>query len=141
MTNQWRYQLRVYLDTETAEAAYRGDLEKLLPLTTILKGHDATLVSQFRAFEDYVAEAEAGEVENFPLYKWTKATVQDPTMRAKHLGAFAIRVAGDEVYGGEIADQIEGELKPLVGGDLVSRMSRHDTNPANNIPVPREYRS
>jgi hypothetical protein len=32
-------------------------------------------------------------------------------------------------------------LKPLVGGGLVERVSRHDTNPADNLAVPAEYRS
>ena len=141
MSENWDYQLRVYLSNELAEAAYGGDHTALHPVTTLLEKHKAVLVSQFRAFEDYVAEAEANGVDKFPLYRWTKATVEDPAMRARHIRAFAIRVAGQEVYGKAIADEIEDELKPLVGGDLVKRMSRHDTNPSNNIPVPAEYRS
>ena len=141
MSDTWNYQLRVYLDNELAEAAYNGDRTALRPVTAVLEKHQAILVSQFRAFEDYVTEAEANGVEKFPLYRWTKATVQDPTMRARHIPAFAIRVAGQEVYGREVTDKIEDDLKPLVGGELIRRMSRHDTNPANNIPVPTEYRS
>ena len=141
MSEPWRYQLRVYLEGELAEAAYRGDHSSLVPLTTILTAHDATIVSQFKAFEDYCAEAEAQGVDAFPLYKWTKATVDDPAMRAKHLGAFAIRVADNELYDEAIAAGLERDLAPLVGGALVKRMTKHDTNPANNIPVPREYRS
>lgn len=141
MGDLWQYQLRVYLNDELAEAAYRGNQTALQPVTALLSGYDAELVSQFRAFEDYVADAEANGVDKFPLYRWTKATVEDPAMRAKHIRAYAIRVAGREVYDKEIADRLEDELKPLVGGDLVRRMSRHDTSPANNIPVPAEFRS
>ena len=32
-------------------------------------------------------------------------------------------------------------LGTLVGGGAVERMSRHDTNPANNLAVPAEHRS
>ena len=141
MSEQWHYQLRVYLDDELAETAYAGDHSALQPLMTILSTHNATLVSQFRAFEEYVLEAEKGRIDEFPLYKWTKATVENPAMRARHIKAFAIRVAGDEVYGQEVADLLENDLKPLVGGELIKRMSRHNTDPVNNIPVPREYRS
>ena len=141
MGDCWNYQLRVYLSNELAEAAYRGDQTALEPVASILRGYAATLVSQFRAFEQYVTDAEANGVDQFPLYKWTKATVQDPAMRARHISAFAVRVADNEVYGKEVADLIEQDLKPFVGGDLVKRLSRHDTNPANNIPVPAEYRS
>ena len=62
-------------------------------------------------------------------------------MCARHIRAFAIRVAGQEVYGKEIADRVEEDLKRFVDGDLIRRMSRHDMNPANNIPVPAAYRA
>lgn len=142
MSEQWSHQLRVYLNDEWAEAA-RSDRDNsaLKPLTDILKKHHATLISQLDAFESYVAEAETEGPENFPLYKWTKATVEDPTKRAKHIKTFALHVSGNEVYAKEAADALEADLQPLVGGELVARMSRHDTNPANNLQVPPEYQS
>ena len=97
-------------------------------------------MSQLDAFEAYVAEAEKEGPENYPLYKWTKATVEDAVKRLKHKKAFALRVSGEEVYAKEAADALEAALRPLVGGGLVERMSRHDTNPANNLAVPAEYR-
>jgi len=101
----------------------------------------ATLVSQFDAFENYVAEAEKEGPENFPLYKWTKATVDNPVKRAKHIKTFALHVSGNEIYGKQVADALEADMQPLVGGELVTRVSKHDTNPANNLQVPAEYRS
>lgn len=141
VTGQWRYQLRVYLTDDLAEVARcdRGAAE-LGPLTAVLDRHDATLASQFDAFSEYVAEAEAGGTDQFPLYKWTKATLEDPAKRAKHIGAFAVRVGGEEVYPQAAADALEADLRALVGGGVVARMSRHDTNPANNLPVPAAYR-
>jgi hypothetical protein len=142
LDTEWRHQLRIYLQDELADVA-RTNLEApvLRPLTGILKEHRATLVSQLDAFQDYVAEAEKGGPENFPLYRWTKATIEDPAKRLKHKRAFALRVSGEEVYARETADALEAALRPLVGGGLVARMSRHDTNPANNLAVPAEHRS
>ena len=142
MSEQWQYQLRVYLTDELADVA-RSDRNNraLQPLTDILNKHHATLVSQFDAFENYVTDAEKEGPENFPLYKWTKATVEDPAKRAKHIKTFALHVSGNEVYAKEAADALEADLRPLVGGELVTRISKHDTNPANNLQVPPEYRS
>jgi len=142
MSEEWQHQLRVYLTDELADAARtdRG-FPALWPLMDVLDKHGATLVSQLDAFEDYVAEAEKGGPEKFPLYKWTKATVEDPEKRLKHKKAFALRVSGQEVYAKEAADALEAALRPLVDGGVVERMSRHDTNPANNLAVPAEYRS
>lgn len=142
MSEQWRYQLRVYLDDEWAKVARSDpDHSALKPLTDVLNRHQATLISQLDAFEGYVADAEREGPENFPLYKWTKATLEDPVKRAKHGQSFALRVSGNEVYAKAAADALEADLQPLIGGELVTRMSRHDTNPANNLQVPLEYRS
>ena len=142
MGEQWQYQLRIYLSDELAAVARSGRHNSALkPLTYILNNHHATLVSQFDAFENYVLEAEKEGSENFPLYKWTKATVDDPAKRAKHIKTFALHVSGNEVYAKQAADALEADLQPLVGGELVTRMSKHDTNPANNLQVPPEYRS
>ena len=58
MSEQWQYQLRVYLGEELAETARRDrDAPALETLNAVLNKHDAALVSQFDAFENYVAEA------------------------------------------------------------------------------------
>jgi hypothetical protein len=142
MNEQWQYQLRVYLTDDLANVARNGlDNPALRPLTAILDRHRATLVNQFDAFASYVVEAEEAGPENFPLYKWTKAVVEDPARRAKHIDTFAIHVSGGEVYSRAAADALEADLQLFLGGSLVARMSRHDTNPANNLQVPSQYRS
>ena len=98
-------------------------------------------MSQLGAFQDYVAEAEREGSEDFPLYRWTRATIDDQAKRRKHKKAFALRVAGEEVYAKGTVDALEAALRRLVGGCLVERVSRHDTDPANNLAVPAEYRS
>ena len=142
MSADWQHQIRVYLPEHLADLARTNrDAPQPQPLTAILNEHRATLVSQLDAFESYVAEAEKADPETFPLYKWTKATVDDPDKRLKHEKSFAVRISGQEVYAKEDADSLEAALRPLAGGSLVTSISRHDTNPANNLAVPPEYRS
>ena len=59
--------------------------------------------------------------------------------RAKHLKAHALHVGRQEVYAKEEADALEAALQPLVG-QLIERMSKHDTNPAHNPQPPEQYR-
>ncbi len=141
MGNQWKYQIRLYLDEEHAEVARRHpDNPSIKPLADIMSKHDATMKCQFDAFADYVAEAENNGAENYPLYEWTKATIEDPAKKEKYTKSFTLYVGGDEVYAKEKADALEADLRPLVGGELVTRMSKHDTNPANNPQPPARYR-
>jgi hypothetical protein len=141
MSEPLHYQIRIYL-TDELSAVARSDPNHpaLRPLTDILDKHHAALVCQFDAFAHYVAQAEQEGPENFPLYQWTKATVEDPAKRAKHSTIFSMHVSGQEIYPKAEADALEADLQPLLGGGLVARMSRHDTNPANNLPVPPQYR-
>jgi hypothetical protein len=130
MSEQWQYQLRLYLADELAEAARRDAGAPVLgPLPQILEKHDATMKCQLDAFSDYVAQAKADGVEGYPLYEWTKATIEDPVKKAKHLKSFALHVKGKEVYPKEQADALEADLQPLVDGIRITRLSRHDTNP------------
>ena len=142
MDAEWQHQLRIYLPEDLAGVA-RIDpgAAALRPLAEVLGAHRATLVSQLDAFEAYVAEAEREGPERYPLYQWTKAMLRDPAKRLKHMKAFALHVSGQEAYPAETADALEAALQPLLGGGLVERLSRHDTNPANNLAVPAEYRS
>ena len=112
-------------------------LPDLAPLPEILARHDAALVCQHDAFAHYVAEAERQGTDAFPLYAWTKATIEDPVKKAKHLRSFTLHVAGAEVYSRAVADALEEELRPLVGGPVVAALSRHDTNPARTTPRSR----
>ena len=92
---------------------------------------------QFDAFADYVNEAEDKGIE-FPLYDWTKSTIEDPAKKAKYTKSFALYVGGNEVYDKDKADALEAELKPLVGGPIVAKMFKYDTDPAHNPQPPRQ---
>lgn len=142
MGEVWKYQLRIYLDDEVAEVARRDpDDPSIKPLADILGKHSAAMKCQYDAFADYVAEAEKEGAESYPLYAWTKATIEDPAKKEKYTKSFTLYVGGDEVYAKDKADALEADLEPLVGGEVVARMTKHDTNPANNPQPPKRYRS
>ena len=141
MSGQWQYQVRIDLGEEFAEVARRDPGNPAIePLANILRKHQATLKCQFDAFAGYVAEAEKNGADSYPLYEWTKATIEDPAKKAKYIKSFTLYVDGNEVYAKDSADALETDLQPLVGGKLVTRMSKHDTNPANNPQPPERAR-
>jgi hypothetical protein len=133
MGEELKYQLRLTLGDPFAKVARNHpDDPSIAPLTQVLHRHDAALKCQYDAFADYVREAEAKGVEKFPLYAWTKKTVDDPVKKAKYTKSFALYVGGDEVYERIKADALEAELKPLVGSPILAQMFRYDTDPAHN---------
>src|SRR5262245_16283954 len=141
MSEQWDYQIRIELGDEFAEAARRdADKPAIQQLDDILGKHRATMKSQFDAFADYVTEAEKQGTESYPLYAWTKATIQNPEKKAKYLKSFTLYVDGKEIYAKPLADALEAELKPLVGARVITRLSRYATNPANNPQVTPQHR-
>ena len=141
MTERWRYQVRVHLaDDAAVEARRHPGASALTPLTDILDRHKAKLKCQYDEFAGYVAEAEERGIAAYPLYKWTKATIEDPAKKEKYLKAFTLYVDGEEVYAKDKADALEAALEPLVDGTLVTRLTKHDTNPANNPQPPTQYR-
>jgi hypothetical protein len=142
MTSQWQYQVRFDVRDAAAAESIRRNLRDpaLTPLFDILTAHDAAPKCQFDAFADYVAAAEKNGVEKYPLYHWTKATIEDPAKKAKYLHSFTLYVAGQEVYAKEIADALEAELQPLVRSGIIHRISKFDSNPANNPQPPERPR-
>jgi hypothetical protein len=141
MSEQWQYQVRIDLAEQIAEIARRDPADPALaPLPEILKRHHAIMKSQFDAFAGYVSEAERHGIEKYPLYRWTKATIENPAKKAKYQKSFTLYVDGDEVYAKAKADALEADLEPLVGRGLVARLAKHDTNPANNPQPPARYR-
>ena len=141
MSTQWEYQIRIDLGDEVAEAARRDpDNAAIKPLADILTRHHATMKCQFDAFADYVAEAEKHGTKDYPLYAWTKATIDEPVKKAKYTKSFTLYVDGNEVYAKPLADALEADLQPLVGGKLITKLSKYDSNPANNPQAPAQYR-
>jgi hypothetical protein len=134
-----KYQLRLTLNDAFARTA-RNDPghASIAALTEILQRHDAVLKCQHDAFAGYVREAEANGIDKYPLYEWTKQTVDDPVKEAKYIKSFTLYVGGDEVYAKDKAEALEAALKPLEGGPIVAKMFKYDTNPANSPQPPRK---
>jgi hypothetical protein len=138
MTSRWQYQVRSNVDESATADSLRRQLRTpaLAPLFDVLDGHHAALKCQFDAFAEYVAAAEMQGIEDYPLYNWTKATNEDPAKKEKYLKSFTLYVDDQEVYPKDIADALETNLQPLVARGLIARISKYDTNPANNPQPP-----
>ena len=65
---------------------------------------------------------------------------ENPAKKEKYLKSFALYVNDQEVYAKEIADALEADLQPLATSGLVTRISKYDTNPANNPQPPQRPR-
>jgi hypothetical protein len=139
MSDDLKFQLRLTLSDEFAPLA-RNDPRhpSLTPLASILDRHNAVMKCQFDEFADYVSEAAANGTANYPLYEWTKKTIENPAKKAKYIKSFTLYVAGQEVYDKAEAEALEAELKPLVGGAIVAKMFKYDTDPAHNPQPPRQ---
>lgn len=141
MTTDVLYQIRLKLTDEAAELGRNDpDNARIAPLTEVLRKHETSLKCLYDAFADYVRTAEKGNIADYPLYQWTKETIDDPAKRAKHLKSFTLAVEGQEVYPKSSADALEADLQPLVGGAIVAAMAKHDTNPTHNPQMPKRYR-
>ena len=142
MTAQWQYQVRFDLNDSAAAESIRKELPDpaLARLLEVLAEHRAVPKCQFDDFAEYVAAAEEQEVENYPLYRWTKATIENPAKKEKYLRSFTVYVDDREVYAKEIADALEADLQPLAASGLITRISKYDTNPANNPQSPQRPR-
>jgi hypothetical protein len=139
VTSQWQYQVRFDIDDPaTAESIRRQRRNSALaPLFDVLAAHRAAVKCQFDAFADYVAAAEEQGIEDYPLYAWTKATIEDRAKKEKYLKSFTLYVDDREVYPKDIADALETNLQPLAAVGFITRLSKYDTNPANNPQPPQ----
>ena len=139
MASQWQYQVRFDVnDSAIAESIRRKVHDAALAqLFEILASHRAAAKCQFDAFAEYVDAAEQHGIENYPLYQWTKTTIENAAKKEKYLKSFALYVEDQEVYAKEIADSLEADLQPFAVSGLITRLSKYDTNPANNPQPPR----
>ena len=137
----WEYQLRISLEKKFAvkfrNSEFDSETNKLLKF---LDKYDATFVCQFDAFSGYVIEAEKNGVENYPLYKWTKATIENNEKKEKYLKSFTVYVKDSQIYSKGLADKIESELISIKKENkYITSISKFDTNPKNNPQIPKQY--
>lgn len=138
MTEQaWLYQLRLTVSDALASSLRGADAANAHPaLHDVLTRHGATAVCQFDAFAGYVREAEQNGPDGYPLYQWTRATIENPEKQAKYLHSFTVYVGGEQVYPRDVADALETELRSLVEPEGIVAVSKFDTNPANSPQPP-----
>ena len=141
MTETWQFQIRFKLSPEDASLARSGETANFFDeIKKILERHNARAICQFDAFAGYVAEAEKYGIDEYPLYKWTKATIEDPEKKAKYLTSFAVYVDDAQVYSKDIADAIENDLQPFLASGKLTALTKHDSNPKNNPQPPAHLR-
>lgn len=135
---QWDYQVRVNLVDAFAAVARTNPADaSLQPLNTVLAKYNATMKNQFDAFADYCKDAEARGDTDGMLYKWTKQTIEKPGKEALYATRFTIYAdGGQEVYAKATADGLEADLQPLMGS-VITKISKIDSNPANNPQPPQ----
>ncbi|WP_296663665.1 hypothetical protein [Paraburkholderia sp.] len=137
MAETWQFQIRITVVPELADALRaRVPYEGRDLLEAVLHERNATLKCQFDAFAEYLEEAEGAGRDHYPLYQWTKDTLDNPEKKAKYLKSFTVYVRGEEVYDKETADWLHARLSALAGKVGIENVSRYDTNPANNPQPP-----
>jgi len=138
MSEDWLYQIRIRVNDEMSL-----NLRKNKPsgsarqIKSLAKKHGTTLVCTYDAFADYCREAESNSVEDYPLYAWTKQTIENPEKKQKHLKSFAFYRDDDQVYEKALAETIYSELLPLADNGTIDEVKLIDSNPANNPQPPK----
>tara|TARA_B110000467_G_scaffold149251_1_gene155745 strand:+ start:1318 stop:1746 length:429 start_codon:yes stop_codon:yes gene_type:complete len=140
MNNEWLYQVRVYFSLNFVNLYNSNKSSDLkTKLLQILQKNNADLLSQYDGFMGYVLEAEKNGIDNYPLYQWTKDSLENSGKTEKYRTSYTIYVNNEEVYSKEEADNLEKDLKLIIDKVSILRISKHDTNPANNPQPPSKY--
>lgn len=140
MTDKLLYQIRIYFSSEFSRLFKSDNVsdskDKLL---LVLSRHNADLLSQYDGFMGYVIEAEKNGIDNYPLYQWTKDSLEQKSKNEKYNNSYTVYIDGEEVYERNLAENIENELLNMVNKKSILRISKHDTNPKNNPQPPLKY--
>ena len=137
MSDEWLYQIRIRVNEETSSNLRQNKssgASKLL--NSLAEKYGTQLVCTYDAFVGYCTEAEENGVEDYPLYNWTKQTIENPEKKEKHLKSFAFYRNNDQVYEKVLAQEIYSELLPLAANGTIDEVKLIDSNPANNPQPP-----
>jgi len=140
MNNKWLYQVRIYFSTDFTNQ-YKSDTFSDLKnkLLKILKDNNAELLSQYDGFMGYVLDAEKNGKDNYPLYQWTKDSLENNAKTEKFHNSYTVYINNEDVYSKEKADKISDNLEKIKDEILIIRITKHDTNPENNPQPPSKY--
>ncbi|MCH2630422.1 MAG: hypothetical protein MKZ89_08240 [Nisaea sp.] len=138
MSEDWLYQIRIRVNDEMSSNLRKNKPSGLArQIKSLARKHGTTLVCTYDAFVDYCREAESNSVEDYPLYAWTKQTIENPEKKQKHLKSFAFYRNNDQVYERALAETIYSELLPLADNGTIDEVKLIDSNPANNPQPPK----
>ena len=134
----WLYQIRIKVSEELSEALRSNEAtETTIQLRNIAEMFGMNIVCTFDAFKAYCDEAEQFGVGRYHLYDWTKATIDNPVKREKHLKSFAFYEGDNQIYSKHLACQIRDELHKMIKNNDITEISLIDSNPANNPQPPK----
>ena len=138
MSEDWLYQIRIRVNDEMSSNLRKNNPSgSARQIKSLARKHGTTLVCTYDAFVDYCREAESNSVEDYPLYAWTKQTIENPEKKQKHLKSFAFYRNNDQVYERALAETIYSELLPLADNGTIDEVKLIDSNPTNNPQPPK----
>ncbi|MDA9178296.1 hypothetical protein N8090_01585 [Amylibacter sp.] len=137
--SEWLYQIRIKV-SESISDDLRGMQKQNLSISIkkIADLHQMTIVCTYDAFKAYCDEAEQNGINGYGLYHWTKATIDDPLKKLKHLRSFAFYLGEDQIYSNDLAVSIKNHLHKLDDDELLE-INLIDSNPENNPQPPKKY--
>ena len=139
MNNEWLYQVRIKLPQDLADDL-RSDsnLDISRKISVIARKHQTRPVCTLDGFLDYVKEAEQNDIEEYPLYHWTKSVVDDPQKKIKHSKSFAFYFGDEQIYEKQRAQSLYNDLLELNDENKIEEIKIIDSNPRNNPQPPKK---
>ena len=138
-SNEWLYQVRIRLNQSFADDL-RSDsnLDLSKEINKIARNHKTRPVCTLDGFLDYVKEAEKNDIEEYPLYHWTKSVVDDPQKKIKHSKSFAFYFGDEQIYEKQRAQSLYNDLLELNDENKIEEIKIIDSNPRNNPQPPKK---
>ena len=133
MSQEWDYQIRLDLSDEGAELA-RTDRSNaaIRPLFEILASTTPPCTINSTLSPIMSPRRRETASSNYPLYKWTKATIENPEKKAKYI-ALLLALCRRR---GSLSQGRGGRARGRAGAAgrrrLVTKLAKYDSNPANN---------
>ena len=138
MNNEWLYQVRIKLSQDLADdLRSESNLDISKKINKIARKHQTRPVCTLDGFLDYVKEAERNNINDYPLYHWTKSVVQDPDKQIKHSKSFAYYFGDEQIYEKELAVSLYNDLVEFNDENKIEEIKMIDSNPRNNPQPPR----
>ena len=137
MEEDWLYQIRIKVDESQSMAIRMKKSNKVTKkLNDIASKHGTNIVCTYDAFANYCTEAEKHGVTNYPLYEWTKQTIENPEKKRRHLNSFAFYKGPQQIYEKSLAKALHRDLIDLLKDGAIEDLKMIDSNPANNPQPP-----